>query len=189
MNTISKIAVLTDVHGNLPALQAALDAIRKEGCDALYHTGDAIAIGPYSAECLDLLLNTPRIHLIMGNHDAWFSFGLPIPWPWSEGELQHQHWVHSCIDTSLRDTVGQWPFRIQDQFEGVKVTFVHYGLTESQKDFVSLIPDPDPKDLDDIFQCHKGGVVFYGHTHSESDLKGRARYMNPGSLGCYRESI
>ena len=45
-----KIAVLTDVHGNLPALQVALRAIRREGADAIFHTGDAIGIGPFPAE-------------------------------------------------------------------------------------------------------------------------------------------
>ena len=50
-----KIAVLTDVHGNLPALQATLRGIRREGCDAIFHTGDSIGIGPYPAECLDLI--------------------------------------------------------------------------------------------------------------------------------------
>ena len=55
-----KIAILTDVHGNLPALQVALRAIRREGADAIFHTGDAIGIGPFPAECLELLLSTPR---------------------------------------------------------------------------------------------------------------------------------
>ena len=45
-----KIAVLTDVHGNLPALQIAMRAIRRERCDAVFHTGDAIGIGPFPAE-------------------------------------------------------------------------------------------------------------------------------------------
>ena len=44
-----RIAVMTDSHANLPALRTALKAIRKEGCDAVFHTGDAIAIGPYPA--------------------------------------------------------------------------------------------------------------------------------------------
>jgi len=98
-----KIAVLTDVHGNLPALQAALCEIQHEGCDAIYHTGDAIGIGPYPAECMELLLNTPRIRLIAGNHDHWFSSGLPEPQPaWmSDGEVRHQQWTHSCLDPSL----------------------------------------------------------------------------------------
>jgi predicted phosphodiesterase len=76
-----RIAVFGDAHSNLPALQAALVAIAREGCDALYHLGDAIAIGPYPAECLDLLLSTPKVRLIMGNHDAWFAHGLPRPQP------------------------------------------------------------------------------------------------------------
>ena len=74
-----KIAVLTDVHGNLPALQAAMRAIRREDADAIFHTGDAIGIGPFPAECLELLLGTPGVHLICGNHDSWFSTGIPEP--------------------------------------------------------------------------------------------------------------
>jgi predicted phosphodiesterase len=74
-----RIAVFTDVHGNLPALEAALAAIERARCDAIYHTGDAIGIGPYPAECLDRLLHAPRVYCVMGNHDAWFAYGLPQP--------------------------------------------------------------------------------------------------------------
>ncbi len=76
-----KVAVLTDVHANLPALEATLRAIEDAGCEAIYHTSDAIGIGPFPAECLTRLLATPRMRLIMGNHDAWFAFGLPQPQP------------------------------------------------------------------------------------------------------------
>ena len=65
-----RVVVITDVHANLPALKAVLESIRVEGYDALVHTGDAIAIGPYPAECLDLLLGVPNIRFVMGNHDA-----------------------------------------------------------------------------------------------------------------------
>lgn len=52
-----KLAVLTDVHANLPALRAALRALEQEGFDLLVHLGDAIAIGPFPSECLELLLS------------------------------------------------------------------------------------------------------------------------------------
>jgi len=39
-----RIAVMTDVHANLPALQAALRDIGEQGCEEIYHTGDAIGI-------------------------------------------------------------------------------------------------------------------------------------------------
>ena len=186
-----KIAVLTDVHGNLPALQAALSAIGQEGCDAIFHTGDSIGIGPYPAECLDLILNTPRLVPVMGNHDAWFAHGLPDPQPsWmSDGEVRHQQWVHSCLDSSLRTVVGAWPYLIQEVFEDFRVSFLHYGLNESGRNFAKFHQEPEPADLDEMYGSLNSDLVFYGHNHTDSDLVGKARYVNPGSLGCHTGAV
>jgi hypothetical protein len=74
-----KIAVLTDVHANLPALEAALEAIRRESCDTIY----------------------------------------------------------------------QWPYVIRQVFEGVCLTFTHYGLQKGWQqgrcEFAPIIGDPTPK--------------------------------------------
>ena len=59
-----RFVVVTDVHANLPALEAALTEIRGEGYDLLVHTGDAIGIGPQPAACLNLLLQTPSIRFV-----------------------------------------------------------------------------------------------------------------------------
>jgi predicted phosphodiesterase len=186
-----KIVVITDVHANLPALQAVLKAIYKKGCDAIFHTGDAIAIGPYPAECLDVLLNTPNTLFVMGNHDGWFVDGLPEPQPsWmSDGEVRHQHWTHACINPQLRSVVAQWPYLLEREFEGVKVTFVHYGLRESGREFASIIQHPTVRDLDELFGLHNSALTFYGHRHLFSDVQGRAEYVNPGSLGCHVKAI
>ena len=186
-----KIAILTDVHGNLPALQAALRGIGREGCDAIFHTGDSIGIGPYPAECLDLILNTPGMVPVMGNHDAWFAYGLPDPQPaWmGDGEVRHQQWVHSCLDSSLQTVVGEWPYLIQDIFADTRVSFLHYGLTESRRNFVPIIRDPEPADLDEIFRNLDSDILFYGHHHPNSDMVSKARYVNPGSLGCHHEPV
>lgn len=123
-----RIVVITDVHANLPALEAALESIRAEGYDAIFHTGDAIAIGPYPAECLDLLLHTPNIHLVRGNHETYFVEGLPKPQPaWmSDGEVRHQHWTRARLDPQLRSVLTAWPYLLERDFEGVKTAFVHY---------------------------------------------------------------
>lgn len=57
-----RLAVITDLHGNLPALQAAFTAIERFGVDLLIHTGDAIGIGPYPRECLEILSVRPNTH-------------------------------------------------------------------------------------------------------------------------------
>lgn len=187
-----RLAVMTDVHANLPALDAALAAIRAEGCDAIYHTGDAIGIGPYPAECLDRLLQTPNMRLVMGNHDAWFAFGLPRPQPaWmSDGEVAHQRWTHAQLDPALRAVVAAWPSAIYEDVGGRRVALAHYGLDASWRCCASLVKDPVPGDLDSLFATLRASaIVFYGHDHTPLDTIGRARYVNPGSLGCHHQPL
>ncbi len=186
-----KVAVLTDVHANLPALEAALSAIADEGCHAIYHTGDAIGIGPCPDECLARMLATPRMRLIMGNHDAWFAFGLPQPQPaWmSDGEVAHQQWTHTQLDPSLRPVIAGWPYVVQEVWEGVRVTLLHYAPDGSGRDFIPIVREPTPGDLDRIFAPYRSEIVFYGHHHPASDLRGQRRYVNPGSLGCNRKAV
>lgn len=181
-----RIAVITDTHANLPALDAALAAIGRAGCDAIYHTGDAIGIGPYPAECLDRLLRTPGIRLLMGNHDAWFAEGLPSPRPgWlSDDELRHQEWTHAQLDPALRATVAGWPYRAQARCGDTPITFTHYGLDDSGRAFAPIVRDPTVADLDRLFPNDGSAIVCYGHHHPASDRRGRARYLNPGALGC-----
>lgn len=180
-----RIVVLTDVHGNLPALEAALGAIEHEGYDLLVHLGDAIGIGPFPAECLGRLLVLPRALLLMGNHDAWFAEGLPEPQPtWmSDGELEHHKWTHAQLDPALRSAVAAWPYASEERIGRMTISFLHYGLT-GPRSFAPIIQQPSAAELDRVFAECVGDLVCYGHHHPFSDLQGRARYLNPGSLGC-----
>jgi putative phosphoesterase len=186
-----KIAVFTDVHANFPALKAALKAITREGSDLIFHIGDAIAIGPSPAECIDLLLNTPNIQFVAGNHDRYFVDGLPYPQPeWmDDGEVHHQQWTHEQLNSHQKSLMAQWPYLFNDEFDGVKTTFLHYGLTASRQDFMPIIRQPTVSDLNNMFEPYDSHLTFYGHTHIFSDVQGTGRYVNPGSLGCARDAI
>lgn len=183
-----RIAVFTDAHANLPATRAVIDAVTAEGVDLIYHLGDAVAIGPQPAETLELLLSTPRMRLIMGNHDHRFVHGMPDPLPESvtPGEVAHQRWTHEQLDPSTRAVVARWPDVMRDTFHGTRVTFLHYGLRYAGSGFVPGIRNATEADMDDMFADEDAALVFYGHFHSASELTGRARYLNPGSLGCSR---
>lgn len=196
-----RIAILTDVHANLLALEAALSAIAGLDCDEIVHTGDAIGIGPFPAETLDGLLTLPRIRFLMGNHDAWFANGLPAPRPgWmSAGEEAHHAWVHAQLDRfdpRFREMVAAWPWALDDEIEGVRMRFQHYGLAAGQDEFVPIVAGPTGGDLDRVFAISTQpgpvpDVVFYGHHHPQSDLAGFSgiRYINPGALGCSYEPL
>jgi predicted phosphodiesterase len=186
-----RIVVITDVHANLPALQAFLQAIRTHGYDALYHTGDAIAIGPQPAECLELLLDIPKARFVIGNHETYFLDGLPTPQPsWmSDGEVRHQRWTHARLGPHMRSAIKAWPYSLQYDFEGVRTAFLHYALDGSGRDFFPLVKPATSIGLEEAFSSLEAQLVFFGHDHAPIDVQGQARYINPGSLGCCEEAL
>jgi len=191
INPAKRIAVMTDVHANLPALEAALTAIRAIGCDSIIHTGDAIGIGPFPRETLERLLAEDNLRLVMGNHDWWYVKGLPEMRPeWmSEGEAAHHHWVHNALGPDLRSVVASWPWVIEEHYGHLRVAFAHYGLREDGSGFVDIVRQPTGDTLDKVFERVSADLVFYGHHHPAADHTGRARYVNPGSLGCFCEPV
>lgn len=64
-----KIALISDIHSNLPALKAVLESVEREGCEELYCLGDVVGYGAFPNEVVELLI-ARQIPTIMGNHDA-----------------------------------------------------------------------------------------------------------------------
>jgi predicted phosphodiesterase len=183
--------VISDLHANLPALQTFLAAVEDEGCDLFYHLGDSIVIGPHPRECVELLLATPRIRLIRGNHETYFLDGIPEPRPtWlTEGEALHQTWVREQLGPEFREALITWPWIMDEEFEGVKVRFQHYALDTLGVDFAPSLRDPAADELVTYFGTPRVQLLFYGHTHCFADQRAGTRLINPGSLGCQKEAL
>lgn len=62
-------AIITDIHGNSPALEAVLQDINRRKLDQIVCLGDIVGIGPDSNEVFDLLLMQNNISFVMGNHE------------------------------------------------------------------------------------------------------------------------
>jgi predicted phosphodiesterase len=187
-----RFAVIADIHANLPALTAVLEAIDRERISKTYCLGDVIGIGPFPAETLATVLAHRGVTPVMGNHDSWFAHGLPQPRPeWmTEGEEAHHRWVHAQLDPAMRSAVQLWPWRIEERFNDLGIDFQHYALASSGRDFKEIVRQPTVADLDSLFQPNATtGLVLYGHHHPISDLHGAARYVNPGSLGCFSAPV
>jgi predicted phosphodiesterase len=188
---MTRIAIFSDLHANLPALEAFLVDVQDQDCNQLVHLGDAVAIGPFPAECLERLSGLPNARFVMGNHDSWLAHGLPQPLPeWmSAGELAHQDWVRAQVEPELVEFVAAWPFKITRQYGDQRVDFHHYALDDSGADFLPFTKGMSPADFDRQNQGSGASLVFYGHTHIAADMQGVRRYINPGSLGCYEEPL
>jgi len=179
-----RIAVIADVHANQPALTAAFAVIDRLGVDSIYHVGDAIGIGPFPRECLDLLLSREKLRFIMGNHDEWFAFGLPIANAMSPGERNHQLWTHAQLDARSRAIVASWPYTDLLEHLHHVIGFVHYPRDLEGR---FLLPQRTPihqTPVADLFPTPPT-LVFYGHDHQVLDtVVDGVRLINPGSLGC-----
>ncbi len=175
---------MTDVHGNLPALESVLKKIHQEGFDLLVHTGDVVSIGPHPRECLELLLEEKNIRFIMGNHDALFAEGLPEikPEGMDDAHFFHESWTHRELGPDLRNAVSRWPYEWTLEQGGKRFSFLHYPYLSGFQ-FIPIIAEPSAFSLDPVFSAN-ADLYFYGHDHRASDIQGRARYLNPGSLGC-----
>ena len=64
-----KIAIISDIHGNLSALEAVISTLNKKKPDEWLCLGDIVGYGPNPAECLDIIIGM-NIPTVLGNHDA-----------------------------------------------------------------------------------------------------------------------
>ena len=66
-----KIAIFSDIHGNLQALESIITDIKKNNYDEVICLGDVIAMGPNPKECLDLIICN-NYKMLLGNHELYY---------------------------------------------------------------------------------------------------------------------
>lgn len=184
----NRLAVISDTHANILALRAVLGDIKKAGVDGIVHLGDAIGFGPRPAECLDLLITTPGIIHLMGNHDSWCLKADAGPGK-PAGILSHLEWTWAQVNPAHRAAMEGWPFLIEQDFGGAKIVFQHYALDPSGTDFQEIERPPASGTYDRKFALPGIHAIFFGHDHSASETSGRCRYLDPGSLGAVPDPV
>lgn len=187
-----RIAILADVHANLPAFSAVLVDARWRGCERVYHVGDLIGIGPYPAEVIDLARSNGII-CVQGNHEAWVTTGLPpdpIPGLQDDAELMHQHWTHSRLDQARRDFIRGLPHAISETINGIHLVVVHFALAADGRSLKDASPRWGDAEILDLFADTPGALVCFGHLHGRRfncAYHGR-HFLNPGAVGCSHRS-
>jgi predicted phosphodiesterase len=184
-----RIAVFSDVHGNLSALDAVLADIRnQEGIDAVVFAGDLCVFGPRPDDCLEgLRSHEPEIAAIYGNTDEWVS-GPPIlaqdldaaarlRWQQIENVVD---WTRETLSPMNRAWLVDLPFhrRFSPTVNpGDDLLIVH--ANPNNVDDV-IYPDPDRQqqlygevrqtdaDLEAMLAALDTGVVAFGHLHLPS---------------------
>ncbi|WP_433204628.1 metallophosphoesterase family protein [Dactylosporangium sp. CS-047395] len=176
-----RVAVLADIHANLPALEAVLADVDARGADRIVLLGD-IAGGPLPAETLDRLAGLgDRAVWVHGNGERELvdAFdGRPGEGPGAADAAE----CAGLIDQRHRDLMAGLPMTVTLDVDGLgPVLFCH--ATPRRDDEFVLVDSPVAR-----WRAVLGGVgerlVVCGHTHMPFDrLAGGRRVVNPGSVG------
>jgi putative phosphoesterase len=176
-----RVAVISDVHGNLPALEAVLEEIRDERPDLIVSCGD-VASGPMPAETIDLLMSLSGIRFVRGNADDGLvdefdgNPAPPLPGPFAD-------WAAKQITRAQRDFLASFEDTVTvDRVDGAgRVLFCH----ATPRNNVDVFTAETPSDrLRQLFGEVEADLVLCGHTHMQFDraIDG-LRVVNAGSVG------
>ena len=170
-----RVAALYDVHGNLPALEAALAAARGAGADLLVFGGD-LAWGPLPAEtvaAIRALDDLPVLH-VRGNADREVAFG--------QADDAVTRWAAARLGAAARAWLGGLPHAQVVAVEGLGAVRFCHGSPRSDAEALTAAT-PEARAAEALTHVDEP-VVVCGHTHAQfdRDVAGR-RLVNPGSVG------
>ena len=194
--TVSRIAVISDIHSNLQALTAVLERIDALDVDGLYCLGDIVGYGANPVECVDLV-RARVAGAVQGNHDALIADpSLRLDFNvYSLAAVDHNR---ALLSRDRLDWLHRLPTRLRPD---ERTQFVHGPPGDRDRYLVFL--DDLLEAATALLEDDGPGVCFFGHTHHQVLFDGqsllrpqpgevrvdpaRRVLINPGSVGQPRD--
>jgi predicted phosphodiesterase len=169
-----RVAVVSDIHGNLPALDAVLVEVEAERVDAVVCAGDVLG-GPFSADVFDRLRSVDA-RVVRGNADRFVVEGT---------DEQGQDWPaeRARLGDERVAAVATWPLTLELDLDGLgRTLFFHAVPAADEPVFTRITPDDDVAELIGDVDAN---LCVCGHTHVQFDrrLATGLRVVNAGSVG------
>ena len=189
-----QIAIISDIHGNIRALEAVMNDIKERKIEQIFCLGDLVDFAPWGNEVIDRLRNK-GIPCILGNHDERIAFDLPIL-PISHHSDTEKEARIIAINHSKRTITEdnkQWlrnlPYNLELTYKvekrKVKILLVHANL---RSNYEYLFIDDISEDMTEELKKRSIDILAMGHTHisyiKEMDF---STIINVGSVGRSRE--
>ena len=158
------IAILSDIHANLEALEVVLADIDRQGIDTLYCLGDVIGYGPNPRECIQLC--QPCVFSLLGNHEEAVLFHAE---DFNAKARRAVDWTRNQLNSTEHDKESNyalWDFLGEMDREKKKgrCFFVHGSPRQPTREYVLPKDSEDVEKMGEIFEGFSG-ICFVGHTH------------------------
>jgi len=174
-----KIALISDIHGNYPALEAVLKNKSFQAAQRAYCLGDLVGYYPFPEECVKRVMRE-RIPCIMGNHD----YGLVVNKPCRNNKIgiKSLELTRKLISQETINFLARLPKKRIIRIQGRKLFLVHGSPKNLLDGYVNRNDEIEiPKGFD---------VLAMGHTHKPFVRKiEEGIILNPGSVGQPRDGV
>ena len=183
---MKRVAVITDIHGNLPALEASLQAIDAIGVDGLFCGGDLVGYGPHPNQVC-ALIQERGIPTIYGNYDYAIARELDdcgcayVTQHDRELGQQSVAWTLAHTDHAAKDFMRTLPSDLSFELGDASVHLVH-GSPRKVNEY--LFEDKPASLYQRLAAAETAGTLVFGHTHKPwIHTYGGVLFINCGSVG------
>ena len=177
-----RLAVIADIHGSLPSLDAVLGKIHALGVDGLLVAGD-MTCGPNSSEVLERLL-AEDAWMVLGNNEGYlltFDSGQAPDWWHTSRQWALNHWVYQSMDRASLELLHSLPEQRVIDLPGTALVRMFHGSLRKNNEL--LDPGLHPEPLQDAFARTTEPVLVCGHTHTPwQERRGDRLAFNPGAV-------
>ncbi|MDF2547826.1 MAG: metallophosphoesterase family protein [Anaerosolibacter sp.] len=177
-----KFAVISDIHGNMDALEMVLKDIEQNGIHKVYCTGDLVGYGPYPNEVIENI-RSRQIPTLQGNYDKRVGEELSKADIKDKSAMdpsaQVRHWTQEHTSMENKKWLKELPKQLSIEEEGKKILLVH-GSTRRNNEYLY----ENSEELEEIAENAEFDVLIFGHTHKpfHQVVKG-IHFINAGSVG------
>lgn len=177
-----KLLILSDIHGNWPALEALL--LAEPDFNSVAFCGDVVDYGPQPVECIRWLAANGG-HMVRGNHDNALAFGVDCQCmgsfrPYS---VATRVWHRTLVDRSDVKFLASMPTLDWFEWQGK-----HFRMAHATP-FGDLFEYLSPERWGERIQELDADFVLLGHTHVQGMRNfGKTTVVNPGSVGLARDT-
>jgi len=187
---MTRLAVLSDIHGNLPALQAVLADIKNFNIDQVIVAGDTIHFGPFSNQVAKIVIES-EWPVIRGNNEYFLldfnTSRASITWN-NTVQFAPTIWTNQRIDPEVKNKIATWPDTLNLRFGDLPPIQVFHGTPASS--WEPIFWTMNDTEIEKILTNVEADYVICGHTHLVMDRQvGRWHIFNPGSVGLPLDGI
>ena len=181
-----RVAVLSDIHANVQALEAVMKDAVEQGCEHVFCLGDLALAGPSPVEVLDYVMSQPTWTVIQGNTDKMIANYGPDVIQFLE---EHAPIMANAIaddvqllDDSYRAYLSNLSPQLSMDIEGVSVLFVHGSPRHNDE---NILPDMPMDEIEEIISGVGEKLILCGHTHIPCGYQTNSgqTVVNVGSVG------